>query len=324
MKFSVCVLWILSSIVLNCATRPKEKYQDLAPIQRDSLTSKANDLIPETSPNNLIENGANPTKTIVISHYTLDNSYIRSAIENHRDYTSKHSYDYWFRNGNIDNGYFYYQASTYKVFHLGLYWQKVQMLKDVSEMRKEDGSYRYDWIFWVDGDAVFADMNKSIEDFKKEEGIENDFFVIARDPNTCLNAGVFLMRNNEEGRDFLKFLIDSFPYYKDGLPEQTAIEDILYEVLIRNGKNLSRIVPYPDYPKKCYRQNLKNTRILPQSAMNSFYAKKFDTDKRWLAGRFIAHFTGDPEKRNTALPIFVQCIKDSKGNMEELKKCEDR
>ena len=74
-------------------------------------------------------------RTIIVSHSTLDAPFIKSSIDNHRQYAKKHDYDYWFRNGNIDNGYFSNPDSSNRILKLGLYWQKVALVQEVMQMK---------------------------------------------------------------------------------------------------------------------------------------------------------------------------------------------
>lgn len=85
-------------------------------------------------------------------------------------------------------------------------------------------SNQYDWILWLDNDTLFTNFNKKIEDI-----IDDKYdFIICTD-HSDINAGVFLVKNSENGRRYIKHLKQKMyelkPYNKYLFgEEQTALQ----------------------------------------------------------------------------------------------------
>jgi hypothetical protein len=63
-------------------------------------------------------------------------------------------------------------------------------------------SNQYDWVLWLDNDTLFTNFNKKIEDV-----IDNNYdFIISTDYGTKPNAGVFLVKNSDNGKKYIKIL----------------------------------------------------------------------------------------------------------------------
>ncbi|CAG8633136.1 3744_t:CDS:2, partial [Scutellospora calospora] len=116
-----------------------------------------------------------------------------NVTDNKRRYAKKHGYSFVPRSEE------YYQQ-IYK--EREKVWRKIDVIEKVLP--------HYDWVFWLDMDAVIANQNISIEQlfekFKKKvgKGRFNDInFVIVRPRNdVMINAGVFLIKNSEWSENF--------------------------------------------------------------------------------------------------------------------------
>ena len=74
-------------------------------------------------------------------------------------------------------------------------WLKVKFVCKMTEQNKH-----HQWLFWMDIDVLF--MNTHIKLSQLLVGVtENDFIIVAADAES-LNAGTFLIRNNQQGRKF--------------------------------------------------------------------------------------------------------------------------
>jgi xyloglucan 6-xylosyltransferase len=87
-------------------------------------------------------------------------------------------------------------------------WNKLALVHYILE-----SNLNYDWIFWMDVDALIVDMEFDIP----LQGYSNYDFVLYGDKDILfnkadftqgLNSGVFLVRNNEWGRNFIKQACD--------------------------------------------------------------------------------------------------------------------
>lgn len=262
----------------------------------------------------LVKNSDKVPSTLIVSHFTIDNNFIMRAVDNHKEYAKKHHYDYWFRNGIIDGKSFENPGHEKCIFKIGLYWQKIKAIEDAFAIQ-ENGQNKYEWVMWVDGDAVFTDMDKSVDDLLKEVGGENSYFIITKDISSCVNAGVFLIRNNTQGRELIANVRKSFDNYKsEGFPEQIAIEDFIYG-LAKFKDNELQVAKF-DKTKKCGFSPVSGVKIIDQSYMNAFYSVNFKPNTRWKAGMYIAHFAGDPV-REINLPQLLDCMELNKKNLSD-------
>jgi len=74
-------------------------------------------------------------------------------------------------------------------------WLKVEFVCKMMEQNKH-----HQWLFWMDTDALFVNM--CIKPSQLLVGVtENDVIIVAADAES-LNAGTFLIRNNQQGRKF--------------------------------------------------------------------------------------------------------------------------
>ena len=135
-------------------------------------------------------------------------------------------------------------------------WEKIPMLrKYLSD---------YDWLMWIDADAMVMNHRVKIEDLIAKCPLDTDL-IISSDLHG-LNAGVFLLRNRQWARDFLQSVDESKPeFISHRYPEQEAMNAILKDF---NGKN-------GDYPVS----------YLPQWLLNQFWLQ-------WIPGDFIIHHSG--------------------------------
>jgi len=148
------------------------------------------------------------------------------------------------------------------------------------------------WTLWMDDDMYITNPKKKLESFIEQYG-KNNNLIIAKDPyyglkqtsprgkeiTISFNNGIFLLKNNEAAKDFLKKVwergVCNNRYTQRGtsLLEQQAMTDI--------------------YLKNSTIQ--KNTKLLETRNMNSII--RFDSygDRpavKWQHGDFIAHVTG--------------------------------
>lgn len=87
-----------------------------------------------------------------------------------------------------------------------LHWYKIKLVQEIL------GIGNFDYILFLDADAVFSDFNKNIEDFIDE----NYNIVFAEDigHHSSMNTGVFLVKNNEWTKNFLNIWWTSGEIYK--------------------------------------------------------------------------------------------------------------
>lgn len=264
----------------------------------------------------------------IVSHYTTDESnlgFIDLITKNHRKYAALHGYDYFFRNGTITDKYFWPDAES-RTFQLGLFWQKIEATKQLLE-QKENGKYVYDYVMWIDTDALFTNIDLKLEEFINRAG-KDKFFIVAEDlsssaneiPHSCINSGVYLIKNSPEGRKLIEQIEQAFEFYKIfSWPEQLAIADILYGYFTEKDA-----LDFKANPEKLsmLKDNVKfrNCSIAPRPGVEILLMRDFNSgfhwsDKervRWNEKTLVAHFLGlfGPKVEEYA-KVLLRCLEQS-------------
>jgi len=203
------------------------------------------------------------------------------AAENKRGYADKHGYDFVART-----------AEFAQEEHRGrrLVWGKIGAMQKVLP--------HYEWLFWMDMDAVVADMDKDLrailkiaDENKRPDQGEISLVVVRPVSDSKLNAGVMLIKNTDWSRRFLNEVQTRSEWYSKSSYEQAAIWDVMTEAEWASGVSaaqffssplvrLCRLMPFTDYyfsSLQVYLYN-KNDHI-----MNTF-------PKQYQEGDFVIHF----------------------------------
>lgn len=100
---------------------------------------------------------------------------------NHSTYATKHGYDYKLLYGRLSKR------------HPA--WDKIKAIQIYID--------QYDYVLWIDSDAIFKDLSISLEDIL--QGRENYDGLFGKDPapHIYVNTGVFLLKNTEWSKDLL-------------------------------------------------------------------------------------------------------------------------
>lgn len=240
-------------------------------------------------------------RILIVSHYTMDGDYLKYTLQNHRSYAKKHGYDYWFRNGKIDGGKYLDPRGRNQVFELGLYWQKIEAVQQALALIDASGKPRYDWVMWIDADAFFTNFSIEIENIINELG-EDRFLAISRDFPTsdCVNAGVWIMKNNSSAKQFLNSVSALYPAFKSHFwPEQQAMQDLIYGYITQNDIAHGTI---PKWQRRSCEEDrvIEGVKVFPQRKLNAFYSRfslKVE-EAAWQPGDYIAHLAGEPDRLN--------------------------
>ena len=179
--------------------------------------------------------GSSEARYLIVTHSTANLGYVDSTRPNHEAYARKHGYDYWHRRGLISDSYVDPRVSAERISHRwGLYLQKIHAVKEALEYE----NHRYQYVFWLDPDAVFSDLERSLESFVTTYGrgrtsqVEKEFWVatdLFNSAASTVNAGVFMVKNTESGRRRIQAILDTFPHLKGyGTPEQLGIQSVVF------------------------------------------------------------------------------------------------
>ncbi|KAG9325258.1 hypothetical protein KVV02_000006 [Mortierella alpina] len=139
------------------------------------------------------------------------------SAENKREYATKHGYDFVARG-----------AEFAQEDHRGrrLVWGKIGAIQKVLP--------HYEWLFWMDMDAVVADLDKDLRDIirqaeERKPHADTEISLIVAKPirDKMLNAGVMLIKNTAWSRDFLNEVQTKVDWYRKSSYEQAAIWEVM-------------------------------------------------------------------------------------------------
>lgn len=131
----------------------------------------------------------NKLNIAIVTLETRNSEMLNIHNKNIKDYCKLHNYTYIFK------------KSYENKLKLPIYWKKIQLVKELLETNN------YDYVLWMDSDTLIIDESITIESL-----LDNSSIYMGKDMKSKfnLNAGVFLIKNNNIG---LKFLSDCINVY---------------------------------------------------------------------------------------------------------------
>ncbi|KAG0167756.1 hypothetical protein DFQ28_005717 [Apophysomyces sp. BC1034] len=203
------------------------------------------------------------------------------AAMNKRDYALRHGYSFVARSAEFAQQAIRKDRKTV--------WGKIDVIEKVLP--------KYEWILWMDMDAVILNQDRTLEALFEElqerypdgkEAFDRDVDLIVARPSgdPMINAGVFLMRYSPWSMQFLRDLQGIVEWYNKGSSyEQGAMWDLLRKP-----------------------ENLKRTFLLDKDnhTFNTF-------PSRYKAGDFIVHFAPDKCPNDATLSGLRAADKIKKG-----------
>ena len=152
-----------------------------------------------------------------------------------------------------------------------IHFEKLVIMLDIMKSNPD-----LDWVWWLDNDAVITN-----DEIKLESIADPDYHVIIATDIASLNSGSFMVRNSQQGRGWLEFILaKGLEHYKDNRwPEQQPMIDF-------------------------YAKFQDIIKIVPQRTMNSYEYKIYgvdpmdllDTSGQWQQGDFVLHMPAIPNK----------------------------
>ena len=226
------------------------------------------------------------------------------TVRNHAAYATKWGHGYEPHRGLISEA-FRSPQETATVRQMGYYWQKVAVLQNVLSLPH---SPEFDWLLWIDSDAVFTNADRDLAEIVREYGQGKDLIMPLDlgDDAIRINNGVFLLRNSRWSRQFLNRVTGLFPLYgNQGTPEQDAMRDVMY-----SGSDGHDFAAHRGPGN--YRESLLQLEVtvVPQRVMNSFHRRKegdLFSGAQWMPGDFIAHVS------NLPLDIRIEALRQLAG-----------
>jgi hypothetical protein len=192
-----------------------------------------------------------------IYDYCMEPSGTKASL-NKRSYADKHGYAFVARSKE-------FAQQAMRPDQRRTVWGKIDVIQKVLP--------KYDWVFWLDMDAVVMNSEQTIEDlFERVEINDQTHFIIVR-PGTdkMINAGVFLIRNTPWSFQFLDEIQNQTEWYRQGPSyEQGAMWDIMRrEEFIQHTKFLDRENHLFNTFPKFYQQNDFIVHFAPDKCPNS-------------------------------------------------------
>lgn len=140
-------------------------------------------------------------KKIVLAQYWTNNvNYSKFTKLINENYCNKKKYIYHIENDD--------DKIKEKLNNSAITWYKPLLILDVFEI------YNPDYVLFLDADAIVSDDSYNIEDF-----IDDNYDITCTEDHgpSRINAGVFIFKNNEWTKKFLKTWFDSRETYKGGI-----------------------------------------------------------------------------------------------------------
>ena len=98
------------------------------------------------------------------------------------------------------HGYTYIYDTAPVLEPINIYYGKILKIQKFMEL--------FDWVFWIDDDAFFTDLDAPLTGFLEDPGAESAHLVICKSPVnegkfTYVSSGQFFIRNTAESMEFL-------------------------------------------------------------------------------------------------------------------------
>ncbi|KAF8929916.1 hypothetical protein EDD21DRAFT_379422 [Dissophora ornata] len=137
-------------------------------------------------------------------------------------------------------------------------WAKISIL--LEELERDE----HDWIFWIDTDALIANMDIELERF-----VDDRYSLIVTKDRNSLNAGVFMLKVNDWSRRYMRAIMDRI--------DKVNNEQDWMIALLENE----------DHAFDAQR----NVKYLPQCSFNSYWEVK-TLHEMYRPGDFVVHWAG--------------------------------
>ncbi|KAL9542827.1 hypothetical protein MBANPS3_008414 [Mucor bainieri] len=226
-----------------------------------------------------------------IYDYCMEPSGTRASL-NKRSYADKHGYAFVARSRE-------FAQQALRPDQRRTVWGKIDVIQKVLP--------KYDWVFWLDMDAVVMNSEQTVQDLlqRRLEIDDSTHFVIVR-PGTdkMINAGVFLIRNTAWSFKFLQEIQSQSEWYRQGPSyEQGAMWDVMRrEGFIQHTKFLDRENHLFNTFPKFYQQDDFIVHFAPDKCPNSATLKGLAAADSIKKGHAKAHILFRSEPYDPYIP----------------------
>jgi len=225
----------------------------------------------------IIDSFKNNNKKGVILMYATNNiidTYAKYSIEINKKYANKNNYDFRLVTESYDD----------KVTHA---WQKIPA---AIELLNEG----YDFVMYIDSDAIFYDQSIKIEDIISK--YNNDIIICSDSENSGnlykVNGGSLIVQNTEKSKKLLEQWWDLRYKYDVFAYEQHAMSDIVENKLENIDNKIISVAPETEF-------NSSFSEVLQY--LNNHTENKYD--------RFVLHLMAiDDARRENVLEFINQTL----------------
>lgn len=150
-------------------------------------------------------------------------------------------------------------------------WNKILLIQELFQDEKD-----YDFIFWIDSDALFVDFD---EDIRKEVEIGKDFYLVKHfiKDREVPNTGSFLIRNSEWSKRFLTDVWNKKKHIYNKWWENAAVNELL-GFKIEENKKKQFILSW------LYKLKIKNivTNTINRLGLRKFISKSYNENRSYF------------------------------------------
>jgi hypothetical protein len=162
-------------------------------------------------------------KILALSHFDKNFQTLKNIVVPHNlEYFSKYKIEFTLFNGGFDD-----LISDQYAGELRNYWTKLCLAYNCMKTRSD-----IDWIFVLDGDAIFCDFDIDLRTIIKMSDKHKEFIVCCLDSSSedsywNINAGILLFKNTEFMKHVLSQAIAIAKEYQFNISDQVLLQNIL-------------------------------------------------------------------------------------------------
>lgn len=253
----------------------------------------------------------NPAKLLVLSGYTPNlSAFADLAAQNHREYCALRGYQYRCR-----------QSGHYEGRHPT--WSKILFMLGALAESDDQGEKAWQWVFWIDPDAIFTNFTISLESCLTDLAPGQDM-VLGEDV-WGVNAGLWFVKNTAWSNECLSAVwqADPLPFLMSGLKPPVWIEQARYMSeqttlwhLLALRNELARVKLLPYYELGGYLAEYDTDANTPRDqAYNPPTANTPLQRQSWQKGDFSLHLAGVPNEQR--IRIFSGMLQDGHTIIKE-------
>jgi galactosyl transferase GMA12/MNN10 family len=246
-----------------------------------------------------------PSKVLVLSGYTENiASFADLARKNHEDYCARHGYAYQCPTA----GFHRYRAPS---------WSKMLFILKALADKDTGASFspRWDWVFWMDIDAIFTNPAHTLEAFIS--GLAPTQDMLLGEDIWGINTGLWFTKNTQWSYNCLVSVwhSDPLPFLESGLEPPVWIDQARYMAeqttlwhWLALNRQMAKVKLLPYYELGGYLAEFDTDDKTPRDqAFNPPTAASPIPRKSWKEGDFCLHLAGVPnEERVRIFTKFLQ------------------